>query len=576
MDSCKLTFAIGLLLSLLCRPGTPEMFSSTRQLIKLLAAESRILTAAEDFITQEKERLQSLKDQLKLIRKRYNEGLVPRSPDYQETRGYIVPLPEPPEVEAERVDYVGHPVNAYNLIKTWHSVSYQIVEQSRLNQRGSLAQYDQVNECPIPLLSPTDFHDTMASLSTSMPTQTDISGSIDAIVRLQETYELPTNSTADGVVMGTHASGVLSSRDCYVIARKAEEIRQSGFAIQWYEKALENSYDEWWVKDAFYRLGTLLKGLASYERGLGYLRIAQEMDPENRTVVDMVASAENTVDRNENFTASTYRKPPHEYRRYHVGWLSDYMKLCRGEHFDRDPEVVKALYCTYRYGILPYLRYNEEIFNFNPRIALIYNVIKNRDINMLKDKATAGLSSSRVGDPAKSKLSNERISKTSWLWDTEDERIFKLSKQVADITGLSTQYSTLHSHAEPFQLVNYGIGGQYQPHFDYYENDMLRNVPAFIQDTGDRVATFMFYLSSVKAGGATVFPKLHVRIPAVKGAAAFWFNIRRSGDREPLTQHAGCPVLLGEKWVANKWIRELGQEYNRPCGLTPEATDFDY
>ena len=33
-----------------------------------------------------------------------------------------------------------------------------------------------------------------------------------------------------------------------------------------------------------------------------------------------------------------------------------------------------------------------------------------------------------------------------------------------------------------------------------------------------------------------------------KGAAAFWFNIKKNGDLDPRTRHAGCPVLLGEKW----------------------------
>lgn len=26
-------------------------------------------------------------------------------------------------------------------------------------------------------------------------------------------------------------------------------------------------------------------------------------------------------------------------------------------------------------------------------------------------------------------------------------------------------------------------------------------------------------------------------------------------------------MLVGVKWVANKWIREIGQEFRRPCGL---------
>ena len=33
-----------------------------------------------------------------------------------------------------------------------------------------------------------------------------------------------------------------------------------------------------------------------------------------------------------------------------------------------------------------------------------------------------------------------------------------------------------------------------------------------------------------------------------QNAAAFWYNAKPSGEFDKNTQHAGCPVLLGEKW----------------------------
>ncbi|CAB3223341.1 unnamed protein product [Arctia plantaginis] len=29
--------------------------------------------------------------------------------------------------------------------------------------------------------------------------------------------------------------------------------------------------------------------------------------------------------------------------------------------------------------------------------------------------------------------------------------------------------------------------------------------------------------------------------------------------------YAGCPVLLGSKWVCNKWIHQYGQDDFKPC-----------
>ena len=74
-------------------------------------------------------------------------------------------------------------------------------------------------------------------------------------------------------------------------------------------------------------------------------------------------------------------------------------------------------------------------------------------------------------------------------------------------------------------------------------------------------------MSNVQAGGATVFPHLGVTLWPRKNSAAFWYNLYKSGDGDLLTRHAACPVLVGSKWVSNKWIHEIGQEFRKPCGL---------
>lgn len=87
--------------------------------------------------------------------------------------------------------------------------------------------------------------------------------------------------------------------------------------------------------------------------------------------------------------------------------------------------------------------------------------------------------------------------------------------------------------------------------------------------TGNRIATWLNYMSDVEAGGATVFTQLGVTVWPKKNSAAFWYNLHKSGDGDLLTRHAACPVLLGSKWVSNKWIHERGQEFRKKCGVSP-------
>ena len=70
------------------------------------------------------------------------------------------------------------------------------------------------------------------------------------------------------------------------------------------------------------------------------------------------------------------------------------------------------------------------------------------------------------------------------------------------------------------QVANYGIGGVYNHHTDAAGDGGDGQIEP--REQGDRVATFMAYLSDVTAGGATVFPSSGVTAWPKKGNAVFW------------------------------------------------------
>ena len=68
-------------------------------------------------------------------------------------------------------------------------------------------------------------------------------------------------------------------------------------------------------------------------------------------------------------------------------------------------------------------------------------------------------------------------------------------------------------------MVNYGIGGVYKQHIDSIGNNGVAFGEPYM---GDRLATFMGYLSDVDAGGATVFPSLGITVWPRRGDALLW------------------------------------------------------
>ncbi len=80
-----------------------------------------------------------------------------------------------------------------------------------------------------------------------------------------------------------------------------------------------------------------------------------------------------------------------------------------------------------------------------------------------------------------------------------------------------------------------------------------------------RYVTMMVYLSDVQEGGYTAFPQLRLAVKPERGMAVFWFNLNSDGTPRPDTIHGACPVLIGTKKIANKWVYYGNQTFMAPC-----------
>ena len=61
-----------------------------------------------------------------------------------------------------------------------------------------------------------------------------------------------------------------------------------------------------------------------------------------------------------------------------------------------------------------------------------------------------------------------------------------------------------------------------------------------------------------------------VSVKPEAGSALYWFNHDAIEENDSRTFHLGCPVGVGNKWIANKWIKWTAQMWNYPCSTTKQ------
>ncbi|XP_066287029.1 prolyl 4-hydroxylase subunit alpha-3-like isoform X1 [Branchiostoma lanceolatum] len=468
--------------------------------------------------------------------------------------------------------HVQHPVGAYRLVKRLSQTDPGVLTHARL--LTGVVNGDSVIK------------------TTELPTEEDLRMSALALIRLQDIYHLDMRSLTQGqlVMLARQSDGTvvkqkritreepafsLDAEDTVYIGDIAYNEEEYLNAVLWYLVTLDLLRGREQVDitddpandsglgrvDVLIKLGDTLTKLRQHQRALPFYRDALRMGPENQVTKSKVMEAERQAALQGNVTVKMAK-----LLKGSIPYQEDYENLCYHSVLRNQPPSSR-LSCTHdrtrpQLYLSPARR--EVLHEKNPEIALYHDVISDEEAAMVRALAFEELERSPVvSKHGKVFHSNVRVSETGWLHDNTTDVISKLSRRVGYITGLNTEYPS----AESFQVVNYGLGGLYVPHVDYFEETQLVK---HVNRPGKRILTFLLYLSEVELGGATVFPQINLIVPAVKNGALMFRDMKRSGDFEPLSMHAGCPVLIGSKWIANKWILDRGNEFKRPCGLTPE------
>ena len=186
-----------------------------------------------------------------------------------------------------------------------------------------------------------------------------------------------------------------------------------------------------------------------------------------------------------------------------------------------------------------------------PFVLVLDNVLSSDECDTLVSLAQVKLKRSTVVDPATGKEINiaERSSSGTFFAVNETPFIARLDQRIGEIMGRPVE------NGEGLQILHYRKGGEYRPHFDYFPPDDPGS-QAHLKRGGQRVSTMVIYLSAVEDGGGTNFPEIGLTVIPKKGSAVYFEYCNQAGAIDPLTLHAGMPVLAGEKWIATKWVRQ--------------------
>lgn len=142
----------------------------------------------------------------------------------------------------------------------------------------------------------------------------------------------------------------------------------------------------------------------------------------------------------------------------------------------------------------------------------------------------------------------------------EEDPLWPLFNRILGLTNNHAGYHLEPPGQEDFTIIQYNPDDQYTPHCDGACNNEMH------VDTG-RVATAVMYCKTADRGGATTFTKSDIFVKPKVGSTTF-FSYKGSDGRmdDGYTEHSGCPVLEGEKFITTVWMRE-GVNADKPWTL---------
>jgi len=216
--------------------------------------------------------------------------------------------------------------------------------------------------------------------------------------------------------------------------------------------------------------------------------------------------------------------------------------LVKKEYFNKDTE---------QQSLFQYQIADQSDPFIQPKMLLHF--LTPHECDMVRELSSRqGFDASKIEDRVAD--SSIRTSETCWLQPEKHDLIKTIYKRVRELPEIKMMGEDVRM--EELQVVRYNQGDFYKSHYDQCHENRPYCQQQLKDFSGPRKWTILIYLNDDYDGGETEFVALNRKIKGKKGDALLFHSLTTDNTRvHPLSLHQGTPVLSGQKWISNIWIR---------------------
>ena len=148
---------------------------------------------------------------------------------------------------------------------------------------------------------------------------------------------------------------------------------------------------------------------------------------------------------------------------------------------------------------------NVTLYSADPIVYVVNNFLSDDECEAFVEMGKGRMERAKVISDDESEFHASRTNDFCWLEHSASDVIHEVSKRFSVLVKMPI------NNAEQFQLVYYGPGNEYKPHFDAFDKTTKEGQNNWFPG-GQRIVTALAYLNDVEEGGATDYTKKNVSV----------------------------------------------------------------